>query len=162
MTIRKAVGKDLEAVLAVYAEARSFMASHGNPTQWGTTYPSLELLTEDISLGRLYVGLGDDGVVHASYVFSIGLDPSYREIREGAWLNDAPYGTIHRLASDGTVSGVFASCVQFCLSQISNLRADTHRDNVTMRRLLVKAGFTPCGIITLDDGTDRIAFQLAV
>ena len=32
-----------------------FMASHGNPTQWGTTYPPVDMIEHDIRMGNAYV-----------------------------------------------------------------------------------------------------------
>ena len=40
-----------------------------------------------------------------------------------------------------------------------DVRIDTHRDNETMLHLIEKNGFIRCGIIIVDDGTERIAFQ---
>lgn len=34
MKIRKSRPEDLERMLRLYADARVFMAEHGNPTQW--------------------------------------------------------------------------------------------------------------------------------
>ena len=40
-----------------------------------------------------------------------------------------------------------------------DLRIDTHRDNAPMRGALEKLGFVPCGTVTVDDGTERIAYE---
>mgnify|MGYP003296922186 CR=1 FL=1 len=40
-----------------------------------------------------------------------------------------------------------------------NIRIDTHHDNVVMQRLLKKLGFQYCGIIHLENGDPRLAFQ---
>lgn len=95
------------------------------------------------------------------FVFAliIGEDPTYLRIEHGAWLNNSPYGTIHRLGSDGTRKGCFAECLTFCLNRIPNLRADTHRNNLTMQHLLEKYGFRRCGIIYVKDGSERLAYQ---
>ena len=37
LTVRKAVRGDLPALLAIYENARRFMQTHGNPTQWPRT-----------------------------------------------------------------------------------------------------------------------------
>ena len=58
MTIRKAVKEDLTAIYDIYEGARSYMLTHGNPDQWGTTYPPRELTLEDIRQERLYVITG--------------------------------------------------------------------------------------------------------
>ena len=44
MKIRKSRPEDLERMLQLYADARVFMAEHGNPTQWANGYPEPEML----------------------------------------------------------------------------------------------------------------------
>ncbi|MBF0951332.1 MAG: GNAT family N-acetyltransferase, partial [Alloprevotella tannerae] len=76
------------------------------------------------------------------------------------WPNDLPYVTIHRLASDGRVGGIFRACLSFARSKSAVVRADTHKDNLKMQQLLVQNGFQRCGIIYLEDQSQRIAYQL--
>lgn len=46
------------------------------------------------------------------------------------------------------------------LLEIYKLRIDTHPDNQVMKRLLIKLGFTRCGIIHVaQDNIPRIAFE---
>ena len=94
-------------------------------------------------------------------VFSaFGEDESYRVIEDGAWHLDQPYGTIHRLASNGKARGVSKACFDFCTAQIGYLRADTHADNRPMQRLLEAYGFRRCGVIHgAFDGGERIAYD---
>lgn len=160
MKIRKALPEDLNSILKIYETAREYMRKSGNPTQWGTNKPSEELLVDDIRKGELYVGEGDDGNVHFVFAFILGEDPTYSYIENGKWLSDAPYGTIHRIASDGMVSGVVKTAVDFCKKTTANLRIDTHENNKTMQHVVEKLGFIKCGIIYIDDGTPRIAYQL--
>ena len=49
--------------------------------------------------------------------------------------------------------------LSFCLTHSDNIRIDTHRDNVIMRHLLEKHGFKYCGIIYLENGDERLAYQ---
>lgn len=160
MKIRKALPEDLNSILKIYETAREYMRKSGNPTQWGTNKPHKELLVDDIRKGELYVGEGDDGNVHFVFAFILGEDPTYSYIENGKWLSNAPYGTIHRIASDGVVSGVVKTAVDFCKKTITNLRIDTHENNKTMQHVVEKLGFVKCGIIYIDDGTPRIAYQL--
>ena len=44
MKIRKSRPEDLERMLRLYADARVFMAEHGNPTQWTNGYAEPEML----------------------------------------------------------------------------------------------------------------------
>lgn len=160
MIIRKAFPDDLNSILKVYEIAREYMRQNGNPTQWGTVKPRKELLVDDIRKGDLYVGENDKGDICFVFAFILGDDPTYSYIEGGSWLSDEPYGTIHRIASDGTVSGVVKAAVDFCRNIIPNIRIDTHENNKTMQHVAEKLGFVKCGIIYIDDGTPRIAYQL--
>ena len=53
-------------------------------------------------------------------------DPDYQVI-EGAWLNEEPYGVVHRITSDGTVKGAASACLTWAFGQCGNLKIDTHR-----------------------------------
>ena len=160
MKIRKALHEDLNAILKIYETAREYMRRTGNPTLWGTHKPPKELLADDIRKGELYVGEDENGNLHFVFAFILGEDPTYSYIENGKWLSDAPYGTIHRIASDGMVSGVVKTAVDFCKKTITNLRIDTHENNKTMQHVVEKLGFVRCGIIYIEDGTPRIAYQL--
>ena len=155
--IRRATAEDLPEILRVYAAARAYMKANGNPNQWGDSHPAQALLEEDIRLGRLYVD--DEQGVHGVFALVFGADPTYAVIEEGSWLNDAPYATIHRIAADGERPGAFGRSIAFCRSRCGNLRIDTHHDNRTMQHLVEKYGFTRCGIIHVEDGSPRIAYQ---
>lgn len=157
--IRKANMQDLEQMLAIYEHARAYMRESGNPNQWGGTYPPEELLVQDINAGISYVLEDEQGNVHGTFVFFEGEDPAYHVIEGGNWLNDDRYGVIHRVASDGQLKGVVASCVGYCFAICGNLRMDTHRDNLTMQHALEKQGFQRCGIVYLANGSERIAYQ---
>ena len=159
--IRTAQSGDLPQILKIYDRARRFMAENGNPDQWGNVFPPTALLQQDIAVGRLFVSEDADGI-HAAFAFIVGDDPAYATIRDGAWLSDAPYGTIHRLAGDGVHRGIFEQCMEFCRENAPDLRADTHADNRTMQHLLEKHGFVYCGIVNPPDGGERMAYQLAV
>ncbi len=160
MKICLSAAENLPEILRIYSYAREFMARMGNPTQWRGGYPAPDLIAADIRAGQSDVGVGGDGRIHCTFALLFGDEPTYREIEGGAWLNDAPYATIHRLAGDGRERGVFAACIAFCRLRCANLRADTHADNRIMQHLLEEYGFQKCGIIHVGDGSARIAYQL--
>jgi len=157
MKIRKSTREDLPRILELYENARTFMAQHGNSSQWGKTFPPSELIESDIAAGKSYVCL-DDGRIVATFYFAIEADPTYAKIN-GAWLNDFPYGVVHRIASDGVTKGAGTFCLNWAMKKINNIKIDTHKDNLPMQKLLEKLGFVRCGIIIIEDGTERIAFQ---
>ena len=49
--------------------------------------------------------------------------------------------------------------VAFCEKQIPHLRIDTHEDNKVMQHLIEKNGFKKCGIVYVEDGTERFAYE---
>ena len=156
--IRHAAESDLPRILEIYDIARQFMRQSGNMTQWINGYPSEPLLRQDIMNGNLYV-MEDAGGVYGAFAFILGDDPTYTHI-EGAWQDTAtPYGTIHRIGSDGTHRGVLHECVDWALGRISHLRVDTHADNHVMQRCILREGFSYCGVIHVTDGTPRVAFE---
>ena len=156
--IRKANREDLPRIEEIYAFARKFMEETGNPHQWGKTIPQTKQLMEDIAKGDLYVLVSDD-IVHGVFYFYIGIDPTYGIIEDGNWRCDTPYGTIHRIAGDGS-GGVLAAAVAFGKTKINHIRIDTHHDNKIMQRAIAKQGFCRSGIIYLEDGSPRIAYDL--
>lgn len=159
MYIRPSRLEDLSEIMAIYDHAKMFMYSHGNSHQWIKGYPSDELITEQIHQHYSFVFINDIGKIVGTFCFIIGEDPTYREIK-GRWLNEDVYGTIHRIASSGQQKGLFKLCVDWCIRQCSNLRIDTHQDNLIMQNAILKNGFQKCGLIRLPDGSQRIAFQL--
>ena len=156
MEIRHAVPADMEAILDIYSQARDFMVSNGNPTQWKDGYPQRELLESDIQKNQLYAVLRD-GMICGACVFFVGDDPTYSYI-EGSWRSDTPYGVIHRIAGIG--GGVFRAALEFCKEKADHLRIDTHHDNKPMQHLVEKAGFSARGTIYVSDGSPRIAYDL--
>lgn len=146
-TIRKAEITDLPQLEQIYAVAREKMRAAGNPNQWGNNYPSTELMTKDIRLGCNYLVL-DNGDIVGTFVMLTTPDPSYKQI-DGAWLNNEPYATIHRLASLDGYHSIFAAVLDYVSSRYDNVRADTHQDNLRMQHLLLKHGFRYCGNILL-------------
>lgn len=149
---------ELGILLNLYKNARMFMSSHNNPTQWGTGYPPQSLLESDILEGCSYV-CEEHGQVIATFYYRFGEDSTYRRIYDGQWLDETPYGVVHRITSDGTIRGTASFCLSWALSQCGSLKIDTHRNNHIMQHLLEKNGFTRCGIIYLEDGSERIAYQ---
>ena len=116
-TIRKATVNDKTRIMEIYAYARQFMAEHGNPNQWKNNNPSEETIDNDIANRQMYV-IEADGGVHAVFYFHIGDDSTYHIIDNGHWLSDESYGTIHRIAGDGTIHGVLEIAVNYCKDQI--------------------------------------------
>ncbi len=157
---------DLDRILEIYAIAKKYMHENGNPHQWNGAYPDRETLEQDIACNRLYV-YKNNGVIHGVFVLLLEKELTYDYIEDGQWLNDMPYGTIHRIASSREVKGIFGKSLHFCAEMLASLgydslRIDTHHDNHTMQYLAEKYGFARCGIIYLRNGEPRIAYQRSI
>ena len=159
MNIRKAVIEDIDTILPVFDAAKQFMRRVGNDKQWVDGYPSKELILDNIRNESFYVCLSDEQQIAGVFYFRIEEDRTYHKIYGGEWLNDKPYGVVHRIASNGMLKGIADFCLQWCFEKCSNLRIDTHRDNIVMQNILLKNGYRRCGIIYLLNGAERIAFQ---
>lgn len=87
------------------------------------------------------MGQFPDGEIHLIFAFILGENPTYSYIENCNWISDLPYGTMHRIASDGKVKDVVMTAVEYCADIISNIRIDTHENNKTMQHVLDKLGF---------------------
>ena len=157
--IRKTIIPDLPKVMEIFDYAREYMDDSGNRNQWTNGYPTKQLIVEDIDKGFSYVCENHLGEIIGTFCFIIGEDPTYRKIYKGNWLNDELYGTVHRLATSGSEKGVGKACFEWCFNQISNIRVDTHHDNKVMKHILNSQNFKYCGIIYLQNGDERLAYQ---
>ena len=157
--IRKSRIEDIPDILKIFVSAREFMRVNNNLSQWNDSYPGESDIINDINKGVSYVGIDSEGEIVMTFAFIKGEDPTYKIIYEGEWLNEDEYGTIHRIASNGKISGVLEAACVHCFQNVQNIRVDTHEDNLPMLRALNNLGFVRCGIIYCRDGSPRIAFQ---
>ena len=155
--IRHATAEDLDILDEIYENARKFMASHGNPNQWVNGHPNRQDLMEELEKNQLYVIIKED-VIQASFVFFEHDDPTYSYI-EGKWCNDEDYVVVHKVATRNLMRGMGTEIMNYAKSKHKDVRIDTHQDNVYMQNVLKKNGFVRTGIIYLENGAPRIAFQ---
>lgn len=162
MKIRKSKFEDLGRMMEIYEHARGFMTEHGNPRQWAAYgWPPRELLESDIAAGNSYVCEHEGRIIGTFYYVSgEHIEPTYETIENGAWIGDDAYGVVHRIASDGTVKGTGAFCINWAFEQCGHLRIDTHGDNTVMQNLVTKLGFKYCGnIYVVEDNDVRYAYE---
>ena len=161
MIIRPAYREDLAGIMEVLEAARGIMRASGNMNQWIGGYPSEELILSDIAQWQGFVVLTEDAATLSAYfAFVPSPEPTYAEIFGGKWLDDSlPYHAVHRLGSLPQVHGVFRAVMDWCFCMDPNIRIDTHRDNHIMRHCIERYGFSYCGIIYLESGDERLAYQ---
>lgn len=109
--------------------------------------------------------LRDNNVVGTAVVSFDG-EKNYESIYNGEWASSGEYAVIHRIAIDESYKGIGLSFViiknieKICLNKgVYSIKIDTHKENVSMQRMLLKNGFQYCGIIYLDDKSKRLAFE---
>lgn len=167
MNFRKTELKDLKRVMEIFAEARKRIAELGI-NQWQDGYPHEEIIREDILKSRSYVGEIDSRIV-ATVMLMTENEPTYDVIYGGKWAVDGEYLTIHRIALDGSLCGTGAAkkVMDFAEEKakkhgMKSIRVDTHEGNIPMRKNLEKNGYRYCGIIHLENGAERVAYQKEV
>ena len=163
--IRKSELKDTERVVEIYELAKAGMRDMGI-NQWQDGYPNAETFAADINKD-ISVVMEKDGEVVGTAAAYIGHEPTYDEIFEGEWLTDNKiYGIIHRIAVDptkrgaGVASSAMSYVYEMCKEKgITSMRCDTHKDNKIMQHTLEKNGYRYCGVIYLENGDPRVAYE---
>ena len=166
MRISLAIKDNLPEIMGIFAEARQTIAALGI-NQWQNGYPNEQIVEEDIAKNRSYSVIDD--TICGTFVVILDGEPTYDKIYDGNWLtgNDrADYMAIHRVAVSvrSRGKGVSTEIINFATNLArdngrSSLRIDTHEGNIVMRKMLEKHGFIYCGIIYLEDGESRVAYE---
>jgi ribosomal protein S18 acetylase RimI-like enzyme len=164
MEFRKAAERDISNIMNIIKQAQTYFKEHGID-QWQNNYPNVEIISIDIFNESSYVLLKDNTIV-ATAAVSFDGEKTYDTIYEGEWSSNNEYAVIHRIAVDNTYKGLGLSSQiinhveQLCSNKgVHSIKIDTHEDNLAMQKLLKKNNFQYCGIIYLEDGNKRIAFE---
>lgn len=166
MIVRKATYDDIDRLMEIFESAKVIMRTSGNLEQWNGNYPTREIVCSDIAAGNCYVLceplVDEESIIIGTMALIPGPDYTYLDI-DGEWPDDEPYYVIHRIATASPGRNVARTLLDWAFKHISEsgyhvIRIDTHRDNIIMKHILTKYGFTPCGVIRLDDGSPRDAY----
>ena len=146
---RRAESRDRDAILAVVGHARAAIRALGID-QWQDGYPELEVIAADIAAGIGHV-FEADGRVAGYLALSDAPENVYERI-DGAWRTGGPYLTVHRMCIDDGFRGTGLSAQMLAFAEetarkkgLASLRADTHRGNIVMQKLLQRCGLERCG-----------------
>lgn len=164
MEFRKSTKSDITKIMDIVKQAQAYFKEQ-NIDQWQNNYPNDEVINNDINNGESYVMLDGDDIV-ATTVISFAKEKSYENILDGKWITNGDYGVIHRIAVENTHKGkrlshkIIKYTEEVCKqNNIHSIKVDTHEDNILMQSLLKKNGFEYCGIVYLEDGGKRVAFE---
>lgn len=165
MHIRPTTTQDIPQIMTIISYAQQYLASL-NIDQWQDGYPTQSQFKDDIASKESYVITNANDKVIATFMFSVTGEPSYKII-DGKWLTTVEnYGVIHRIAvaehftSKGLARQIISHCeAQLKAKQFTSMRIDTHKDNLGMQHILKTLDYTYCGVIKLDSGALRLAYE---
>ncbi|HBI6990284.1 TPA: GNAT family N-acetyltransferase [Clostridium perfringens] len=167
MEFRQAKISDLDQIVEIIELSKKYL-KETKVDQWQDGYPAKEDLRRDIESGNSYVLTNKDEIV-ATTVISLDGESTYNSIFNGEWITNEEYIVMHRVAVHNKYKGkgIFKELIKEAESlalnnDIFSIKIDTHRDNVSMQRAVVKNNFKRCGIIYLGDGSERIAFEKVI
>ena len=163
--LRKTEYGDIPAVMKMIRQAQGYMKEQGID-QWQNGYPNEAAIADDIAHDYSYV-MEENGKIIGTLAVIFDGERTYDKIYDGEWkTTEEPYAAIHRVAVDaeckgqGIAGAMIDEVVKMCRERgIRSIKNDTHRDNKSMQRMQAKNGFEYCGIIYLEDGAERIAFE---
>lgn len=161
MILRKTKLNDINRVMEIINQAKAYFKNN-NINQWQEGYPNAESIEKDIFNEEAYV-LEDDEKILGTCMITIHGEPTY-DIIDGKWLTDEDYICVHRIAIDNQYKGTgLASIIlDYAVDMYPNfhsVRMDTHQDNLSMQSFLTKYGFVYCGMIKLQSGALRRAYE---
>lgn len=167
MEFKRAKISDLEQIVDIIEEAKKYL-KEAKVDQWQNGYPEKNDLRKDIEVGNSYVLVNGNDVL-ATTVISLKEESTYNSIFHGQWVTEEEYMVMHRVAVHSNYKGkglfkeLIKEAAKIALSNnIFSIKIDTHKDNVSMQKALCNNNFKKCGLIYLEDGSERIAFELVL
>lgn len=152
--------------MSIIGDAQKYLADL-KIDQWQDGYPNKVQILLDIANSDSYLILNDANEIMGTSVCTTKYESTYDQI-VGKWLTSPghTYGVIHRIAvSDkfrktGLARFVFNHYEnELKNQQVKSLRVDTHSENIGMQNLLKSMRYVYCGVITLNSGAERLAFE---
>ena len=154
--------QDAAECYRIIDEAKAFQKDQGFE-QWTEHYPNEQTIRDDIDAGKGYI-LTLNHQIAGYMCIDFSGEPAYVKI-EGAWNSEQPYAVVHRMAFSreyrgcGLSSIAWALIEKLCISKgVNYIRVDTDFPNKRMQHILVKNGFSRCGIIIFQ-GSGKFAYD---
>ncbi|WP_392486539.1 GNAT family N-acetyltransferase [Haloimpatiens sp. FM7315] len=164
MKFRKSSLGDIKNIMDIIKDAQYYFKS-ASIDQWQDDYPNENVIKNDILNETSYI-IEINNAIAAAFSLSFNVEGTYKNIYEGNWLSKGKYAVLHRLAVQdkykgrGIATEVLKKAKEISLSNgIHSIKIDTHRKNSPMKKLLLKNGFLYCGVIYLEDNSERLAFE---
>lgn len=162
--IQLATRNDLPVIMKMIEDGKERLKNM-RVDQWQNGYPNEEVILKDMKVGNSYLFFAGDTPV-ATFALIFDNDPTYSSIKEGEWLTMNPYTVIHRIAvsenhlGKGIMGQLLQKVGEKSLAKgFGSMRMDTHPENKTMQRALLKNKFEFCGHIYLENNNLRFAYE---
>lgn len=160
MEIKLAEFKDYDEIYNIYLIAQKHMSDENNHKQWSDKEVFKKDVERYLNNKCFYIVLDENEIV-GFFALIYGIDHTYDEIRDGQWLNEEEYVTIHKIASKYFQKHIASFILENVESKvknqnIKNVRIDTHEKNISMRTFLEKRGFKKCGVISIEYNFNNI------
>lgn len=164
--LRHAESTDLTSIMSIITDAQNHLAQQ-NVDQWQNGYPTPEIIEGDIQRKEMLLATVGTHEVVGMMMCSTRPDPTYDRI-DGQWITPpgALYGVIHRMAvsakhrKKGVAHYLFRQAEDYLREKrVLSIRLDTHHDNTGMQRLISRQLYQECGIIYVQSGDPRIAYE---
>ena len=146
MEFRQAKISDLDQIVEIIELSKKYL-KETKVDQWQNGYPAKEDLRRDIESGNSYVLTNKDEIV-ATTLISLEGESTYNSIFNGEWITNEEYIVMHRVAVHEKYKGkvIFKELIKEAESLALNkgifiIKIDTHRDNISMQRAVVKNDF---------------------
>lgn len=170
--LRAATLDDLTEISNLYDTAKKLLKGR-EIDQWQDGYPNMDSARLDIESHCSFVLVDeklDEKKVIGTACIDVGIEPTYIKIYDGSWkLPQNHYAFVHRVAVDPNYAGkglattFFKKAKEMAIANnLLSVRCDTHKDNTAMQQSLKKAGFVHCGTIHLENGNERLAYEMPV
>jgi len=163
MIFRHSNISDFQSISQIIADAQQSLAALGID-QWQDGYPEKEILLNDITAKNGYI-LENEGNIAAIATVVFNYEPTYDYI-DGAWQTNSDFAVVHRLAvaknirRSGAAKLIMKNIENLCRKKnIHSIKIDTHKGNIPMQHLIKSLCYTYCGIIFLETGKERLAFE---
>ena len=164
MEFHKAIEEDINSIMNIIRQAQDYFKEQGI-NQWQDNYPNFESVKNDIKNKNGYILLKDNIIV-GTVAVSFDGEKNYKNIYGGKWFSSGAYAVIHRIAIDASNKGLGLSSIiiknieKICLNMgVHSIKIDTHKENISMQKMLSKNGFIYCGLIYLENSSERMAFE---
>lgn len=163
---RKSTLSDVKKIMEIIKQAQESLKELGID-QWQDNYPNSKVIENDINNDCSYI-LKKNNEIISTIAISFDGEENYENISEGEWItgSNSKYAVIHRVAASNSVRGsgiankLFKYAENLCKeNNIPSVKIDTHEGNIPMQKFLNKNGYKYCGVIYLENGDKRVAFE---